>query len=264
MFYQKKGLPEENEIVICTIKKISFHSIFATLEEYEKLDGMIHISEIAPGRIRNIRDYVKEGKKVVCIVLRVDKEKSHVDLSLRRVSMSLRNRKIEEFKQEIKAEKLLENVAFQMKVKLPEVFKQIGFKLIEKYDLLFLGFLDIAANGEKAIKDLQIDPKYANVLLELIKERIKPPEFEVHEKIVLRSFSPEGIDDIKMVLKAGQDFAKKKKIDFSLVYISAPKYRLGIKAPDKVTAINQLKETLEVMTKEAGKANVTIEVLQKK
>tara|TARA_Y100000310_G_C20699289_1_gene828200 strand:- start:6046 stop:6840 length:795 start_codon:yes stop_codon:yes gene_type:complete len=264
MFYKKKGLPQENEIVVCNIKKISFHSIFATLEEYERLDGMIHISEIAPGRIRNIRDYVKEGKKVVCIVLRVDKVKHHIDLSLRRVSMSLRNRKNEEYKQELKAEKLLENIAFQMKVKLPEVFKEIGFKLIDKYDLLFLGLLDIAANGKKAIADLKINPKYEKVLVELVKERIKPPEFEVHEKVILQSYSSQGIEDIKQVLKATSEFAKKKKIDFSLVYISAPKYRIGIKASDKVTAINQLNETMEVMEKEAKKAKVSIEILQKK
>ena len=107
MFYKKKGLPEENELVVCTVKKILYHSIFAELDEYSKLDGMIHISEVAPGRIRNIRDYVREGKRLVCVVLKVDTVKNHIDLSLRRVSMSIRHKKNEEFRQEMKAEKLL-------------------------------------------------------------------------------------------------------------------------------------------------------------
>ncbi len=58
----KKTFPDEKEIVVCTVKKILRDSIFATLDAYEGKEGMIHISEIAPGRIRNIRDYVKEGK----------------------------------------------------------------------------------------------------------------------------------------------------------------------------------------------------------
>jgi len=70
MFYKKKGLPEENSIVLCTVKKILFHSIFVDLDEYQNQDGMIHISEIAPGRIRNIRDYVAEGKKLSYVQLR--------------------------------------------------------------------------------------------------------------------------------------------------------------------------------------------------
>ena len=153
MFYKKKGLPGENEIVICTVKKILYHSIFVDLDEYEKQDGMIHISEIAPGRIRNIRDYVKEGKKLVCIVLRVNEKQRQVDLSLRRVSMSLRNKKNDEFKQEIKAEKLMESVAKQQKTTLLDYYKNVGFKLIEEFDLLSHAFFEISAKGEEVIKD---------------------------------------------------------------------------------------------------------------
>ena len=58
MLYQKKGLPEESELVICTVTKIQYHSVFVKLDEFNH-SGMIHISEISPGRIRNIGDYVK-------------------------------------------------------------------------------------------------------------------------------------------------------------------------------------------------------------
>jgi translation initiation factor 2 subunit 1 len=77
MFYKKEGFPEEDELVICTVAEIQYHSIFVTVDEYDNISGMIHISEIAPGRIRNIRDYVKEGKVIVCKVLRINTEKGH-------------------------------------------------------------------------------------------------------------------------------------------------------------------------------------------
>ena len=87
MFYKKKGLPEVNDVVICTVKKVLPNSVFVEMDEYGK-EGMVHISEVSPGRIRNIRDFVVEGKKIICKVLRINQERGHVDLSLRRVNVS--------------------------------------------------------------------------------------------------------------------------------------------------------------------------------
>src|SRR3989304_3207775 len=64
-FFRKKGFPEEHELLICTVTKVDLQGVFVSIDEYA-IQGMIHISEIAPGRIRNIRDYVKEGKVIVC------------------------------------------------------------------------------------------------------------------------------------------------------------------------------------------------------
>ena len=55
MIYKKTGLPEDSEIVMCTVTKIQYSSVFVKIDEYG-ISGMIHISEIAAGRIRNIRD----------------------------------------------------------------------------------------------------------------------------------------------------------------------------------------------------------------
>jgi translation initiation factor 2 subunit 1 len=98
---KKTGFPEEGELLLCTVTKIFGHSVFVNIEEYGR-SGMVHISEISPGRIRNLRDYVVEGKKIVCAVLRVNKEKGHVDLSLRRVNEGQRRKKLEQIKQEQK------------------------------------------------------------------------------------------------------------------------------------------------------------------
>ena len=100
MLHKKKGFPNEGDILFCTITKVQYNSVFVTLDEYENKSGMIHISEISPGRIRNIRDYVKEGKVIICKVLRVKKDRGHIDLSLRRVNESQRREKVEARKQE--------------------------------------------------------------------------------------------------------------------------------------------------------------------
>ena len=110
MLYKRQGFPEEGEIVLCTVSKINPNSIFANLNEFGK-SGMIHISEISPGRIRNIRDYVTENKVIVCKVLRINRERGHIDLSLRRVNETVKRNKLAEIKQEQVAEKIIENLA---------------------------------------------------------------------------------------------------------------------------------------------------------
>ncbi len=85
MLLKKQGYPEEGELVFCEVTKVQYNSVFVNIEDYNK-SGLIHISEISPGRIRNIRDYVKEGKMIVCKVLKTDEKKGHIDLSLRRVT----------------------------------------------------------------------------------------------------------------------------------------------------------------------------------
>ncbi|MBT3984718.1 translation initiation factor IF-2 subunit alpha [archaeon] len=264
MFYKKKGLPRENEIVICTVKKILYHSIFVDLDEYEKQDGMIHISEIAPGRIRNIRDYVKEGKKLVCVVLRVNEKQKQVDLSLRRVSMSLRNKKNDEFKQEIKAEKLMESVAKQQKTTLLDYYKNVGFKLIEEFDLLSHAFFEISAKGEEVIADLELPSKYTKLLVETIQDKIKPPEVLVGAFVNLQNPSENGIEEIKKVLIAAEEFAKKNEYKMGIVYISAPRYRIESYSSDYKTAQEQLEKVCDKIQKGIKKSKGSYELIKKK
>lgn len=232
MLYKKKGLPEENSIVLCTVKKILFHSIFVDLDEFENREGMIHISEIAPGRIRNIRDYVKEGKKLVCLVLRIDREKGHIDLSLRRISMSLRNQKMEEYRQELKSEKLFEYIAKQLKTDVKSLYLKVGGRLVEEFGLLSYAFNEIAVRGEEAVRDLNLPKKEMDTLISIVQEKIKPVEVKVDRTLVLESFSESGIDDVKAALLAGEHVAEKEKIKATLLYASAPKYRIETYAKD--------------------------------
>ena len=114
MLYHRQGIPEENEIVLCKVSKIFPNSVFVDILEYGK-SGLIHISEIAPGRIRNLREYVTPDRQIVCKVLRIDREKGHIDLSLRRVNSHEQSEKLEEIKQELKAEQLVKNLSAKLK-----------------------------------------------------------------------------------------------------------------------------------------------------
>ena len=252
MLLKKEGFPEEDELVMCTITKVQFHSVFAQLDEYDK-SGMIHISEVSPGRIRNIRDFVKEGKKVVCKVLRVSPEKGHIDLSLRRVAETQRRNKVDELKQEQKAEKILEFVAKDLNVPLKKLFEDVTSSISKKYSSLNEFFQAVVADND-AIKDSGLDEKAAKKLEEAIKARIKEAAVKIEGKLKLASFAPDGVDIIKDALKKAEEAAKG---NIAIKYLGAGSYDVVINAKDYKEAEKLLKEAtekaLEHLRKNEGK-----------
>jgi len=249
MFYKKQKFPEVGEIVICTVKRILPHAVFVDLDEYGK-EAMIHISEIAPGRIRNIRDYVKENKKVICRILNLDKEKGYIDLSLRRVTLTQKTTKNNQYKQELKCEKILEDAAKALKLDLKTIYEKAGSNLIDKYSSLTNCFSEII-NNNLDLKTL-IDDKIAEKITEIVKEKIKPPEVIISGTLKLESDSIDGIEIIKKSLKNIKDD------DVKISYISAPNYKLTVKAKDYKTAEAKIKNIslniIESMKKLKGRA----------
>ncbi len=255
MVLQKKGLPEEGDIVLCTVKKILFHSVFVSLDEYINKEGMIHISEVAPGRIRNIRDYVEENKKIVCKVLRIDIEKGHIDLSLRRVNNSERINKNNDYKMEQKAEKLLESFGKEQKKSLEDMYKEIGQKIIDQYGSLREGFENISIDNS-LIKELSFNKKIEEFLLKHINEKIKPPQVTLNGTLTIQSTSSNGIEIIKNVLNKISDANTK------ILYLSAPRYRISLTAPDYKIAEAKLKEMREKANSLAKENNCTIDFVR--
>lgn len=244
-YLKKPGIPEEDEVVLCTVQKILFHSVFVSLDEYKDVEAMIHISEIAPGRIRNIRDYVKEGKKLVCKVLKIDLVKKHVDLSLRRVPAVQKSQKMEEYKEEQKAAKIMEYVAHQCKVNLDEVYQSTGKLIIAEYGRLFPFFQEASSEGLSLLKKVKIPDQFAKPLLDVVQERIKPKEVMIDGVFILTSFASDGVLKIKDALKQGLEKTKNCKV--KLTYLGAPRYRLEVLAPDYKIAEQNLKAVTETV-----------------
>jgi len=91
---ERSGWPEEDELVVCSVVKVTDFGAFVELDEYGRKEGLIHISEVASGWVKYIRDHVREGQKIVCKVLYVDESKHHIDLSLKDVNEHQRREKI--------------------------------------------------------------------------------------------------------------------------------------------------------------------------
>ena len=258
MLFKKQGFPEEGDLVLCTVTSVQFHSVFVDIDEYEK-SGMIHISEVSPGRIRNIRDFVKEGKKIVCKVLRINIEKGYIDLSLRRVNESEKRRKIDEIKKEQNAEKIVEIAAGKLGIKTEQLYKEVSDKIASNYRSLHELF-ESASKDEKILEGLGIDKKYVKIIDEVVKQRIKPSEVEIKGKLKITSFAPNGIEIVKESLKKAED-AGKEKIEIS--YLGSGLYRFVVKAPDYKEAEKIMKNATEgainFVTNKEGAAEFTRE-----
>ena len=253
MLFKKQGFPEESDLVLCTVTSVQFHSVFVNIDEYGK-GGMIHISEVSPGRIRNIRDFVKEGKKIVCKVLRVNQEKGYIDLSLRRVNESEKRRKIDDIKKEQNAEKIIEIAAQKIGVKTEQLYQEISGKITKDYASLH-EFFENASKDESLLENLGIDKKHLKIISETIRQRIKTAEVGITGKLKITTFAPDGIDIIKDSLKKAEDAAIGK---VSINYLGSGLYRFMVKAPDYKEAEKIMKNATESaisnITKHAGAA----------
>ena len=254
MLFKKQGFPEEGELVLCTVTSVQYHSVFVDIDEYEK-SGLIHISEVSPGRIRNIRDFVKEGKKVVCKVLRINKEKGYIDLSLRRVNESEKRRKIDEIKKEQNAEKIVEITAGKIGIKTEEIYREIAEKILQNYASLH-EFFEESAKDKSLLEKFDINKKYLKFIEETIAQRIKPAEVQIVGSLKITTFAPNGIDIIKESLKKAENSANGK---IKINYLGSGSYRFFVEAPDYKSAEKLIKNATETAISNVEKHSGTAE-----
>src|SRR3989344_7970609 len=222
MLYKLKGFPEQDEIVLCKVTKIFPNSVFVDLLEYGK-QGMVHISEVSPGRIRNLRDFVSEGRQIICKVLSINTEREHIDLSLRRVNSSQRKEKLEEIKQELKAENLIQMLSKKLDQPIEKIYQKVSEKILKEYSHLYLCFWDVAA-GEASMEKLGVEKKIAEELTEAVLEKFKPKKVIVQGEIVLNTYDDNGLDKVKSLLMSVEKLSK----TITIRYLGAGRYKLAI------------------------------------
>jgi len=253
----ERGWPEDGELVVCTVKDVKDFAAFVTLDEYNEREGLIHISEVAKGWIKHIRDFVREGQKVVCKVLNVNPERGHIDLSLKDVNDHQRREKIQEWKNEVKARKWIGFAAESAGVS-PE---EIGEKISQRYGLLYPAFEDILLEGEPLLKEMGFENAVMNALLSTASENVKISKVEITGYLVLTSFQDDGINTIRRALRSAQP--KIDDVEIELKYIGAPKYRIKITAPDYKLAEHAIEKAANAATGVMERAGGTGKFIRK-
>lgn len=236
--------PERGELIVGTVLRVNPFSAFISLDEYGGKEGMIHISEVARKWIKDIKEFLKEGEKIVAVVMNVDEEKKHVTLSLKRVDKYDAEERMKEFKREQKAEKMLSMIAKERKISLDEAYKEVGFKLQEGFGEMFKGFQSsLTDQGYNILLRKGIPEDLARIIKEIAEKQMELKEIVIRGLLELRSPAPNGIEIIKKALLEAE------KNNMEVKYISAPNYQLYLKTKDAKAGERKMKEISENIIK---------------
>jgi translation initiation factor 2 subunit 1 len=229
--------PEEGELVVATVTSVKQNGAYVDLDEYPGTEGFIFIGEIASGWVKNIRGFVREGQRVICKVMRTRRDGSSLELSLKSVSEERRRDRLQEWKNEQRAQQLLKVLGEKIgwdETQLAEVTSELS----EAFESLYSAFEE-AAMQEGALSNAGFDEPWVSDFIELAVENIIPPFVEVRGTLTLSINDRNGITVIQAALEAAEAFTdENEEIDVKCFYDGAPNYRLELRAPDFKIAEN--------------------------
>jgi len=234
------GSLEVGDIVLCTVERIEKAVVFVRIDGNGM--GSIILSEIAPGRIRNLRDYVVPKKVIICKVLRV--MENRIDLSLRRVTPKEQKELREINKYEKSSKSILKSVLGEDYLKTIEIILKEG----KVHD-----FLEEAKKDSKDLEKL-VGKDNSKKILDIVCAQ-KSKVVEIKKFFSLTSSDSNGLGVIKDILGEIRDVQIK--------YLSSGKYSIKVESDNIKVADNKITEILNDISKEAKKRDAAFSVLEK-
>jgi len=224
---------EEGDIVMCTVEKVVGTTVFVKIDENG--EGTIITSEIAPGRIRNLRDYVVPNKKIVCKILKIGKS-GGIYLSLRRVKTKERKEVMEKHKREKNLIAMLRTVS--------KNYESIIEKIKKKENLV--DFFEGAKSNPKVLEKL-MSKEEIEKLMKILTEK-KEKEISVKREFKLSSELGDGLKKLKKVLP------------LEAVYIAAGNFSITIKNNNYKEANQKINSLIQDIEKKAKQEHLVFEM----
>jgi translation initiation factor 2 alpha subunit (eIF-2alpha) len=226
---------KNDDIVMCVVKKIEGATVFVDIEG----DGIgtIILSEVAAGRIRNLREYVVPNKKIVCKVLKIHKD--HAELSLRRVTAKERD----EIKERFEKEKTLLSMLKASSKKPEEILKKI------KENYTAPEFIE-EVKASPQIAENFMPKAEAQMFIKILSEK-KEKEKEAKKTISLKSLSESGINEIKAALGSAKGV--------EIRYLGSSKFSISSKGADIKKANHTVQIAIETIKSKAKEKKLIFE-----
>ena len=259
------GWPESGELVVGRVDETEDFGVFIDLLEYEDKRGLSHVSEVASGWIKNVRDHVNVDQRVVAKVLDVDKSAQQIDLSLKDVNDHQRKDTIQEWKNEQKADNWME-LAFGEDMG-DEQYAAIANELLAGVGSLYDGFEAAAIRGTEALAETDLEDDEVTAIVDTARENVSVPYVTVTGYVSLECPTGDGVDVIKEALQSaegngeghvrangtneasgdenGESPGVPEEVDLEITYVGSPEYRIEVQAPNYKTAETELEESAE-------------------
>ena len=248
---QYTGWPESGELVVGRVDEIEDFGVFVDLEEYEDKRGLVHVSEVASGFMKNVRSHVNEGQTVVAKVLDVDRDAEQIDLSLKDVNDHQRKDRIQQWKNEQKADNWM-TLAFGEDVS-DEQYTAVANALLAEFETLYDAFESAAIHGEEALADLDLGDDERAAIVETARKNVSVPYVTVTGYVDLSCPAGDGVDAVREALSAAEGNGDlPENVELSVTYVGAPEYRIRVQAPDYKTAEAELERSAERASEAIG------------
>lgn len=234
---------EEGQIVLCEVQKIIGTTVFMKIQGNG--EGTLITSEIAPGRIRNLRAYVVPGKKIVCKVLRI--KENNVYLSLRRVKQNERKELLDKIKKEKNYQAILKTVLGKEKA------EKITEKIINQQSIF--DFFEEIKENPKSLEKFTSKTESEKIIKILESKKEKPKQLK--QIFTLSSKAENGINIIKEIIKNASENSEAE-----LSYLAAGKYRITLTGPEFKELKTKSNEILQSLEKQAKKKNCMFSMMK--
>ncbi|MEA2069719.1 MAG: translation initiation factor IF-2 subunit alpha [Asgard group archaeon] len=253
-----EGWPQQNELVIATVDYIAGHGFYAELNEYTNKRGYVHISEISRTWVKNIRNHVRDGQRIVAKVLRVDPQKNQIDLSIKRVPEQMRKLKILEAKRAQTANTLFKMIMDKVPKKKHNQALDIRQLLRLNFGTLYEG-LEFAARSEvEDIIDLDIDKDWAEAIQKIASDNIKQQTVEIKGTMEISIPGGNGVKNLKKALIAGKEQVAEENTNIDIYTEGSPHYAIEVESLDYKTAEKALENAIERVKDNVNKSKGTI------
>ncbi len=227
---------KEDDLVLGTVKSIEGTTAFVEIDS--STQGSLAFSEIAPGRIRNIREFISIGKKIACKILRV--QGSHIELTFRRVTAKERELVLDNYKKE-------RVLALMLRPILNDKTEKTLTTILEQYTAP--EFME-KARSDSSLLTKFVSKSEAETLQKLFAEK-EEREKSVKKNVMLKSLSPSGLIDIQHTLTTK---------DAEIHYLGSSVFSVSVKDTDFKRANTKMAAVITEIETRAKKHALKIEV----
>lgn len=263
----RRNLPESGDLVIGTVKRIFDHGVYVDLDEYEDLQAYCHVSEVSSTWVRNIRNVMRIGKKVVGRVMRIKEDQ--IDISIKRVSDGLKRSKVEEWKKYKTGLTLLEMSAKKRKINFETARSEVEDLLTNFYGSLYNAFEEALFRGEIAFTEAGISEEWASTLTSIAKKNLTIPKVEITRDLEIMCWEGNGVTLIKNALKEAEKareeiIAAEEELSMNVYVRGAPIYRFNIHARDYELAEELMSKVVKNIESSLTDYKASIKILEVK
>jgi len=234
----RNEFPDVGELVIGTVKKIAEHGAYVYLDEYD-LEAFAPTQEIIQSWFHTIRDYVKEGNKTVFKVISVNPRMRVVEVSLKRVRVDEKEKKLLLYRHRVRVLKMLE-IAMKKLGRSPEEALKVLWYLEEQFGDPFKVFEEVVKTGPHVVDELELDQQLKELIVELARQQVEVPPTKISGILKAVSVEGDGAEKIKAALLELAKTIQEKfpGVSVRIYVVGPPRYRIDLtgQAPKQVEA----------------------------